>query len=212
MSNAILFSVLSLAGDKAAAIEAVRADIHTATVRTVLHGDAALFNATLKALSDKGAITKAGEVSRNTFGLVFSRLKAAEASAREARATAYPEGRKGTATAEDKSTAEGYAGTIAAAFVEAVQADKAARAEAAKATREANKAAKAAEEAAKGETAPEEAAPEESGEVVEIPAFVGISGEGLTLDGYALTWDNLRALFAEKAAIEAMQGETRKAA
>ena len=117
-------AVKSYQGDKGAALSLLVSAVLTATVRTVLHGDAALFKAMVEAAeSRKGAASKA----------LVGRINAADASARELRATIYPEGRKGKADAAAETSTETSAGPIADAFESACTADAGARSEKAKA-------------------------------------------------------------------------------
>ena len=118
MATLLLSSVLALANDKGALYDAAAADVTRATVATIMHGDTSLFVRTLEQLdSRKGATAKA----------IAGRLRAAGLAAKDARETAYPNGRKGKATAEETATAESTAAPIAEAFKAACLADAAER-------------------------------------------------------------------------------------
>lgn len=122
-------------GDKEAGRQLAAAAVETAAIRTILHGDAALFRAMQEAIeARKGAASKA----------MGGRLLAAESAAREAQKAAFPDGRKGKATADQESKASGLAAPIAADFLAALQGDADARSAKAKEAAQARKDAKGA--------------------------------------------------------------------
>jgi protein-disulfide isomerase-like protein with CxxC motif len=133
MAN-LLNSILALANDKAAALQAAAGDVATASQRVILHGDAALFSDTASALEARKGSTAAG---------ILGRMRAAWHDAVQLRNTTYPEGRKGKATAEQSEAAKAAALPLADAFKAACIADSEERSNKAKAAQQAAKAKKA---------------------------------------------------------------------
>ena len=73
----ILFSVLSLAGDKAAALQSSRDDVIKAAALGIAHGNFRNMQDTAARLRDSGAVTKAGNISKNRKGEILAALVAA---------------------------------------------------------------------------------------------------------------------------------------
>jgi hypothetical protein len=133
MAN-LLNSILALANDKGAALQAASNDVATAAQRVILHGDAALFSDTAAALEARKGSTAAG---------ILGRMRAAWHDAVQLRNATYPEGRKGKATTEQVEQGKALALPLADAFKAACVADSEERSNKAKAAQQASKAKKA---------------------------------------------------------------------